>query len=218
MSSLQGKKILVTAGPTVEAIDPVRYITNRSTGKMGYAIAAALASCGAEVILVSGPTHLPVPQGVHRVDVVSAEDMYNAVMERFADSDGAVMCAAVADYTPAEVSDRKIKKGEGDMFIRLKRTIDIAAEAGRIKGDRLLVGFALETDNERANAEDKLCRKNLDFIILNSLRDDGAGFSVDTNKITIIDKSGRAEECPLESKQAAAERIAGRIGEWFDLR
>lgn len=216
--SLQGKKIIVTAGPTVEPIDPVRYISNHSTGKMGYAIAAALAARGAEVTLISGPTNLAAPEGVARIDVRTAEDMYDAVMARFGESDGGVMCAAVADYTPAEVSDTKIKKGDGEMFIRLKRTKDIAAEAGRLKSHRLLVGFALETDNEQDNAERKLQRKNLDFIVLNSLRDAGAGFSVDTNKITIIDASGNVEECPLETKQDAALRIAERICEWFDSR
>lgn len=218
MSSLSGKKIIVTAGPTVEPIDPVRFISNHSSGKMGYAIADALAKKGAEVILISGPTNLPAPERVQRIDVRLAEDMHNAVMERFGGSDGAVMCAAVADYTPTEVSDTKLKKSDGEMFIRLKRTKDIAAEAGRIKGDRLLVGFALETDNERCNAEGKLQRKNLDFIVLNSLRDAGAGFSVDTNKITIIESSGKSERFPLESKQAAAERIANRIEEWFESR
>lgn len=213
---LSGKYIIVTAGPTIEPIDPVRFLSNHSTGKMGYAIAGELARRGARVALVSGRTNLDAPAGTERVDVLSAEDMYRAVMERFPQADGAVMCAAVADYTPAEVSDTKIKKQDGDMVIRLKRTRDIAAEAGRVKGRRILVGFALETDHERENALGKLQRKNLDFIVLNSLRDAGAGFAGDTNKITVIDAAGKVSEYPLETKAAAAARIVDRMEEWFD--
>lgn len=214
---LSGKYIIVTAGPTIEPIDPVRFLSNHSTGKMGYAIAGELARRGARVALVSGRTNLDVPAGTERVDVLSAEDMYRAVMERFPQADGAVMCAAVADYTPAEVSDTKIKKQDGDMVIRLKRTRDIAAEAGRVKGRRILVGFALETDHERENALGKLQRKNLDFIVLNSLRDTGAGFAGDTNKITMIDAAGKVSEYPLETKAAAAARIVDHMEEWFAL-
>ena len=213
--SLQGRYLIVTAGPTIEPLDPVRFLSNHSSGKMGYAIAGALAARGAHVALVSGRTCLPTPAGTERIDVLSAEEMYRAVMERFPQADGAVMCAAVADYTPAEVSPTKIKKGDGEMVVRLKRTKDIAAEAGRVKGNRLLVGFALETDNERNNALDKMRRKNFDFIVLNSLRDKGAGFSGDTNKITVIDRQGHTDEYPLEAKTAAAERIAERIEAWF---
>ena len=213
---LSGKYIIVTAGPTIEPIGPVRFLSNHSTGKMGYAIAGELARRGARVALVSGRTNLDTPAGTERVDVLSAEDMYRAVMERFPQADGAVMCAAVADYTPAEVSDTKIKKQDGDMVIRLKRTRDIAAEAGRVKGRRILVGFALETDHERENALGKLQRKNLDFIVLNSLRDAGAGFAGDTNKITVIDAAGKVSEYPLETKAAAAARIVDRMEEWFD--
>ena len=214
---LSGKYIIVTAGPTIEPIDPVRFLSNHSTGKMGYAIAGELARRGARVALVSGRTNLDAPAGTERVDVLSAEDMYRAVMERFPQADGAVMCAAVADYTPAEVSDTKIKKQDGDMVIRLKRTRDIAAEAGRVKGRRILVGFALETDHERENALGKLQRKNLDFIVLNSLRDAGAGFAGDTNKITVIDAAGKVSEYPLETKAAAAARIVDHMEEWFAL-
>lgn len=198
--SLQGRYLIVTAGPTIEPLDPVRFLSNHSSGKMGYAIAGALAARGAHVALVSGRTCLPTPAGTERIDVLSAEEMYRAVMERFPQADGAVMCAAVADYTPAEVNPTKIKKGDGEMVVRLKRTKDIAAEAGRMKGHRLLVGFALETDNERNNALDKMRRKNFDFIVLNSLRDKGAGFSGDTNKITVIDRQGHTDEYPLEAK------------------
>lgn len=208
--SLQGKRFVVTAGATCEAIDPVRFITNGSTGKMGYAIAGELAARGAEVTLVSGRTALPAPEGVRRVDVVSAEDMYHSAVEAFAAADGAVMCAAVADYTPAEVSDVKIKKGEGDLVLRLKRTHDIAAELGRNKGNRVLVGFALESDNETVNAERKLHSKNFDFIVLNSLRDEGAGFGYDTNKISLIDRESR-EDLPLLQKTEVAAVIVDRI-------
>lgn len=214
-SALKGKRIIVTAGGTVEPIDPVRYISNHSTGKMGYAIAAGLAARGASVTLISAPVSLAAPRGVERVGVTSAQEMYDAFMERFGGSDGAVMCAAVADYTPVEASSSKIKKGDGEMVIRLKPTPDIAAEAGKVKGDRLLVGFALETDNERANAVSKMERKNFDFIVLNSLRDEGAGFGGDTNRITIIDRDGTGEEYPLESKASAAEHIIDKMEEFF---
>lgn len=208
--SLAGKHLLVTAGGTREAIDPVRFITNHSTGKMGYALAAELAERGARVTLISGPTGLEVPRGVERVDVVSAEEMYRAAVEHFAECDGAVMCAAVADYTPAVVADHKIKKSDDDMSIALKRTRDIAAELGRRKGGRLLVGFALETDHEEEHAEAKLQRKNFDFIVLNSLRDAGAGFGVDTNVVTLIDREGR-EALPLLPKREVAARIVDKI-------
>lgn len=214
-SSLAGRRLIVTAGATIEAIDPVRFISNHSTGKMGYAIAGSLAARGAEVTLVSGRTALPAPHGVERVDVLSAEDMYRAANERFADADGAVMCAAVADYTPCEVSDRKLKKGDDDLTLRLRRTKDIAAELGRVKGGRLLVGFALESHDAEANACDKLRRKGFDFIVLNSLQDKGAGFGVDTNKVTFIDTE-RKEELPLMSKSEVAERIADRIEKFFN--
>ena len=216
--SLAGKYLLVTAGPTIEPLDPVRFLSNHSTGKMGYAIAGELATRGARVALISGRTNLAAPAGVERIDVLSAEEMYRAVMERFPQADGAVMCAAVADYTPAQVSTTKLKKGEGDLVIRLKRTKDIAAEAGRTKGGRLLVGFALETDHERDNALDKMRRKHFDFIVLNSLRDPGAGFAGDSNKITLMDAQGGIDEYPLETKSAAAVRIADRIERWFSDR
>lgn len=213
--SLQGRKFLVTAGPTVEAIDPVRYISNHSTGKMGYAIAAELAARGAEVTLVSGPVSLPVPAGVRRVDVVSARQMFDAAVAAFADVDGAVMCAAVADYTPAHPEDAKIKR-KGDIALALQPTKDIAAELGRAKGEKLLIGFALETDNEEANAKGKLERKNLDYIVLNSLRDEGAGFGGDTNKITVIGRDGTESAYPLESKSEAASHIASLAENFFE--
>ena len=208
--SLEGKRYIVTAGATIEAIDPVRYITNHSTGKMGYAIAEELALRGAEVSLISGRTTLPTPKGVKRIDVLSAEDMYNAAVKEWKNADGGVMCAAVADYTPVTVAERKLKKSDDDMRIELKRTKDIAKELGASKGNRVLVGFALETDNEEANAEGKLQRKNFDFVVLNSLQDAGAGFRGDTNKVTLIDRNG-SEEHPLMSKRNVAKIIVDKI-------
>ena len=208
--TLTGKRVMVTAGATIEAIDPVRYISNHSTGKMGYAIADALAKRGAEVVLVSGKTALSTPQGVRRVDVCSAEDMYKAAAAEFEACDCAVMCAAVADYTPITVSESKIKKNDDTFSIELRKTKDIARELGKVKGTRKIVGFALETDNEQVNAEKKLAEKRLDMIVLNSLRDEGAGFGHDTNKVTFIDGASR-EELPLISKAEVAERIADRI-------
>lgn len=208
--TLHGKRFVVTAGATIEPIDPVRFISNHSSGKMGYAIAGELARRGAEVVLVSGRTTLGTPRGVQRVDVLSAAEMYDAAVAAFDESDGAVMCAAVADYTPETVSGTKLKKGDGDMLLRLRRTRDIAASLGARKGDRLLVGFALETDNEQANARNKLATKHFDFIVLNSLRDTGAGFRGDTNKVTLIDPD-TTEELPLLSKAETAARIADKI-------
>ena len=208
--SLSGKRYIVTAGATIEPIDPVRYITNHSTGKMGYAIAEELAQRGAEVKLISGRTTLPTPAGVERIDVLTAEDMYNAAVREWSNADGGVMCAAVADYTPMNVADQKLKKSDDDMSIALRRTKDIAKELGATKGDRTLVGFALETDNEEANAEGKLQRKNFDFVVLNSLQDAGAGFRGDTNKVTLIDRMGH-EEHPLMSKREVAAIIVDKI-------
>ena len=212
--TLRGKRFVVTAGATIEAIDPVRFISNHSSGKMGYAIAGELARRGAEVTLVSGRTALPAPQGVTRVDVLSAAEMYEAATAAFATADGAVMCAAVADYTPDRVAEHKLKKGDGDMTITLRRTRDIAAELGATKGNRLLVGFALETHDEEAHAQAKLTKKNFDFIVLNSLRDAGAGFRGDTNKVALIDRAGRTD-LPLLSKTEVAARIADKMESFF---
>ena len=209
--SLEGKRFLVTAGATIEPIDPVRFISNHSSGKMGYAVAEALAKRGAEVTLVSGRTAIDKPQGVEVVDVLSAEEMYRACVERFSEMDGAVMCAAVADYTPQVVATEKLKKGEGDMSIALKRTKDIAAELGRKKREgQMLVGFAMETENEEQNAAGKLVRKNLDFIVLNSLRREGAGFRGDTNIVSLIDSREKVD-LPLMSKSDVAEHIVDKI-------
>ena len=208
--TLSGKHFMVTAGATIEPIDPVRYISNHSSGKMGYAVAEELAARGARVTLISGRTALDTPKGVERVDVLSAEQMYNECVARFEQIDGAVMCAAVADYTPQSVASEKIKKTDGDMTIALKRTHDIAATLGRMKGHRVLVGFAMETQNEQANAESKLQRKNFDFIVLNSLRVEGAGFRGDTNVVSLIDAQQR-EDLPLMQKSEVAKHIVDKI-------
>ena len=208
--SLEGKHFLVTAGATIEPIDPVRFISNHSSGKMGYAVAEALAERGAKVTLVSGRTSLPTPDGVERVDVLSAEDMWQECVARFEGCDGAVMCAAVADYTPCVVAEQKLKKGDDDMKIELRRTKDIAATLGANKGGRLLVGFAMETEHEQEHAKAKLSRKNFDFIVLNSLREAGAGFRGDTNVVTLIDKDN-VEALPLMSKREVAHKIVDKI-------
>jgi phosphopantothenoylcysteine decarboxylase/phosphopantothenate--cysteine ligase len=209
---LNGKKALVSAGPTHEAIDPVRFIGNHSSGKMGYAIAEALHQLGADVTLVSGPTSLPTPNGVKRIDVVSAKDMLDACSLAFAEADITVMSAAVADYTPETVADRKIKKKDTHFTIALKKTTDILATLGaRKQAHQLLVGFALETDNELANAVGKLKKKNLDFIVLNSMQDKEAGFAGDRNKITIIDRNHQQITFPLKTKKEVAADICDFI-------
>lgn len=207
------KRALVTAGPTYEAIDPVRFIGNHSSGKMGYALAEALAQRGVQVILVSGPTALtPVHAGIERVCVTAAHEMYEAAMRYFPETDGAILCAAVADYTPAAPATKKIKRTPDTLSLELKPTVDIAAALGQQKrDDQFLIGFALETDNETANAQRKLLAKNLDCIVLNSLNDAGAGFGTDTNKITLIDRRNGLREYPLQSKQEAAEIIVDTL-------
>ncbi len=211
-SSMAGKKILITAGPTYEKIDPVRFIGNYSSGKMGYALAEECAARGAEVTLVSGPVNLSVNHpNINRIDVESAEQMYNACMSHYPTSDAGILCAAVADFTPECVADKKIKREKDDLTLNLKPTHDIAAALGKIKTDsQRLVGFALETNDETAHAQDKLKRKNFDFIVLNSLNDKGAGFRCDTNKITIID-STKAEEYPLKTKKEVAADIIDKL-------
>lgn len=209
---LQGVTVMVTAGPTVERIDPVRYISNDSTGKMGFALAEALAERGANVKLVSGPTALQtVHPGIERIDVQSAAAMYEAATTLFPQCHAAILCAAVADFTPENTSDTKIKRGADDMIIRLKPTQDIAATLGRTKrADQVLVGFALETHDAVEHAKDKLRRKNLDFIVLNSLADPGAGFGYDTNKVTLID-SDDCVELPLMAKTEVADHIVEQL-------
>jgi phosphopantothenoylcysteine decarboxylase/phosphopantothenate--cysteine ligase len=210
---LRGKKIIVTAGPTREAIDPVRYISNHSTGKMGIAIAKELVANGADVILVLGPVSIDIPRGVSVIPVSSASEMYKAVMDNFEDATGAVLTAAVADYTPEVTSSTKIKKSDNDMNLALVKTKDIAANVGQIKkADQFLVGFALETNDEINNAKNKLKSKNLDLIILNSLNDEGAGFGTDTNKITFISNT-ETTELPLKLKSDLAKDIVNKIKE-----
>jgi len=210
---LLNKHFLVTAGPTYERIDPVRFIGNYSSGKMGYAIANELANAGARVTLVSGPVHIRIenPQ-ISVIAVQSAAEMLDQCLQIFPRMDGAIMCAAVADFTPESVSEIKVKRGKDNLNILLKPTIDIAESLGRIKTkEQLLVGFALETNDELNNAFRKLKRKNLDFIVLNSMNDLGAGFDVDTNKITIIDKDNNQTFFELKSKNDVAIDIVTRI-------
>jgi len=210
---LKGRKALVTAGPTYEAIDPVRFIGNHSSGKMGLAIAEELKSRGADVTLITGPTPIKeTTNGLNRVHVTSAEEMYHACMKT--DYDVAVMAAAVADYTPIEVADKKIKKNGGEITLTLRKTKDILASLGKEKRDgQILIGFALETDNEQENAIKKLKEKNADLIILNSLKDEGAGFGHDTNKATFFFKDGREKAVPLKTKISLAKDIVDTITE-----
>ena len=220
--TLKGKHVLITAGPTQEAIDPVRYISNASTGKMGYALVRACLKRGAEVTLVSGPTHLSLKAWqafcpLNVVDVVSSADMCNATTQAFTQADIAILCAAVADFTPCHTADKKIKKQElsivnSQLSIELKTTTDIAATLGASKqAHQRLIGFALETHDEHANAERKLQTKNLDMIVLNSLQDKGAGFGVDTNKVTLLYANGTKKGLPLLLKQEVADTIIDSI-------
>lgn len=208
-----GKKVLITAGPTYEAIDPVRFIGNHSSGKMGFALAKVMANWGAEVFLISGPTELKLQHdSIHTIYVKSAEDMYQEVMCKYQMADILIMAAAVADYTPAEVSDQKLKKNDEDLKIELVRTKDILKELGSLKSNhQLLIGFALETNDELANAMKKLKEKNLDFIVLNSLKNKNAGFGFDTNQIQIIDKVGEITTFDVKLKQDVAFDIASKI-------
>ena len=210
---LKGRTALVTAGPTFEAIDPVRYIGNHSSGKMGYAIAEALAQLGASVNLVSGPTNLSISHpGIKITRTTSAEEMYEECLSLFPTSYITVLSAAVADYKPSIVAHQKIKKTGNAMTLELTLTKDIAVSLGELKKPgQLLVGFALETENEKANAKKKLVSKNFDLIVLNSLRDEGSGFAADTNKVTIIDKQNRSKEFPLKSKREVARDIVHAI-------
>jgi len=209
---LYNKKILITAGPTYEAIDPVRFIGNHSSGKMGFEIAKATANLGAEVILISGPTHQKTDNDAIKViSVVSANDMYEAVHAYFKNSDVAILSAAVADYKPKYVADKKIKKKDATLTLELEKTKDILASLGKIKKKQLLVGFALETNNEIENAIKKLKTKNLDLIVLNSLSDKGAGFGGNTNKVTLIDSEQNITNYNLKSKAEVAQDILGEI-------
>ena len=208
---LAGKKVLITAGPTQEAIDPVRFITNHSTGKMGYALAKEAAACGAEVTLISGPVALDTPLGVERVDVVSAQDMYDAVTARAADADIIIKSAAVADYRPITVAENKIKKTEGEASIALERTLDILGTLGsNKKAGQFLCGFSMETENMVENSKKKLEKKHLDMVVANNVKVEGAGFGVDTNVVTFITADG-ARELPLATKDEVAFEILKEI-------
>ncbi len=201
----EGKRVMITAGPTYEAIDPVRFIGNYSSGKMGYALAEAFKNHGATVTLISGPVSIDAPQGVKLVKVKTADEMYNACIDNFHDCEIAIMSAAVADYTPTVQFDKKVKREKGDIHLELKPTQDIAQNLGKLKNEKqILIGFALETDNELENAFAKLKKKNLDIIVLNSLRDEGAGFNFDTNKITIIDSNNNITKFELKTKKEIA--------------
>ena len=213
---LSGKKVLITAGPTHEAIDPVRFLGNRSTGTMGFELAKKAANLGANVILISGPTHLHIDHNnIQLIRVTSAQEMYEACHEHYADTDIAICAAAVADYRPKTIATEKVKKKDGELFIELERTPDILMSLGETKKNQFLVGFALETQNELENAKGKLKRKHLDGIVLNSLKDDGAGFGGTTNKITFIDKNSEIKTFDLKTKSEVAsdiwEEIISRI-------
>ena len=210
---LAGKRIMITAGPTFERIDAVRFVGNYSSGKMGFALAGECARRGADVTLIAGPVALKEGRGIRRIDVESCDQMYRAAVSEFGGCDAAILCAAVADFRPDSVADSKIKRGDSDLVLRLKPTHDIASELGRMKkpGQRL-VGFALETDDEQAHAMGKLERKNLDFIVLNSLRNKGTCFRSDENQVCILTREGMTEY-PKKSKEGVAEDIIGRLAE-----
>ena len=211
--SLLGKRILITAGPTYEKIDPVRFVGNYSTGKMGFALAEVCAQQGAEVCLIAGPVQLKTKhQNIERIDVESAEEMYSAVMSRFYGMDGAILCAAGADFTALDVATVKLKRESENLVLELKPTLDIAAAVGEMKLEsQFLIGFALETNNEEANAASKMERKNFDFIVLNSLQDAQAGFGYDTNKISILFRSGDKKKFELKNKTSVAQDIVSEI-------
>ena len=209
---LKGTSIVVTAGPTVESIDPMRYITNRSTGKMGYSIAKEAIERGADVTLITGPTNLTPPQNLKKlIKIESANDMYEAVLENLEENDVVIKSAAVADYKPKNYSNKKIKKSDEDLFIQLDRNKDIAQEIGKIKNNKILVGFAAETNDLIENASLKIKKKNLDFIVANDLTKEGAGFGVDTNIVKIIDKNGNITEYPKMKKDEVANVILDKI-------
>lgn len=208
---LEGIRMIVTAGPTRESIDPVRYISNHSSGKMGYAVARAAHERGADVLLVSGPVGIECPEGVKLVSTATAEEMCKAVLENFGNCDVVVMAAAVADYRPAEVSGTKIKKNDDEMVLRLVKTPDILKKLGTIKGNRILVGFSAETDHLMDNAAKKLESKNLDMIVANDVTMEGAGFGTDTNIIKMIKRDGTVIDLPLMSKLEAAHRILDEV-------
>ncbi|MGX1193994.1 bifunctional phosphopantothenoylcysteine decarboxylase/phosphopantothenate--cysteine ligase CoaBC [Metabacillus sp. SLBN-84] len=208
---LKGKKMIITAGPTREKADPVRFFSNSSTGKMGYALAAAAKDMGADVTLISGPVSLTPPQGVETVNVETAEDMFQETVKRFSESDIVIKSAAVADYRPRLVSDQKMKKQDGDLVIEFERTKDILKELGERKDHQILVGFAAETDHVEDYALRKLEKKNLDMIVANNVNQDGAGFGTDTNIVTIFKRGGEKRELPVMSKEEVSKNILREI-------
>ena len=214
---LKNKRILITAGPTYESIDPVRFIGNHSSGKMGFDIANEAANKGAEVILISGPTHLNLQNSsIKLIRVKSAEQMYNACHEYYNEVDVAIAAAAVADYRPKNVANQKIKKKESTLFIELEKTKDILASLGELKKHQFLIGFALETENEIEHAKQKIQKKNLDLIVLNSLNDEGAGFGQPTNKVTFISKNFDIEPKELKSKEEVAQDIINKVIQFYN--
>lgn len=208
---LQGETVLVSAGPTCEDLDPVRFITNRSSGKMGYAVAEAAAKRGAKVILISGPVILETPAGVERVDVRTAEEMHRAVGDRFSEASITILAAAVSDYRPAELRAQKIKKGNAPLAISLEPTTDILAEVAKRKGQKIVVGFAAETDHVAENARKKLVSKNADLIVANDVTAEGAGFDHDTNVVTLFSRDGRDLALPKMPKSEVAERVLDEV-------
>jgi len=214
-NDLKGKKVLITAGPTRESLDPVRFITNHSSGKMGYSLATAALERGAKVTLISGPTNLCPPKGVKLIKINTTLEMYDAVMNNYIEQNIIIKSAAVADYRPETVSTSKIKKTEGNLTLKLVRNPDILKELGRLKEDRVLVGFAAESDNVIENAKGKIKRKNLDFIVANDITEEGAGFGIDTNIVSIIDKSDKIEKIEKCSKIQIAHRILDKANKFI---
>ena len=215
---MEGKRVLITAGPTYEKIDPVRFIGNYSSGKMGFALAEECARRGAEVTLVAGPVSLKCSEAIHRIDVESCEEMYQAATEAFKGSDAAILCAAVADFRPATQATQKIKREKDDLVLRLEPTHDIAAALGKMKRPgQVLVGFALETNDEESNAKKKLEKKNLDFIVLNSLQNKGTCFQSDENQISIISKEGQ-RDYEKKAKQEVAKDIISEMERFLKLK
>lgn len=215
---LAKKKVMITAGPTYEKLDPVRFIGNYSSGKMGFALAEACAKAGAEVTLIAGPVSLTTTHpAIRRIDVESADEMYEAAVAAFAESDAAIMCAAVADYRPATCCEEKMKRTADDLTLQLVPNRDIAAALGAMKRDnQTLVGFALETNDEQANAHKKLEKKNLDFVVLNSLQNEGAGFRHDTNQVTIIERNGSHTDYPCKAKSEVARDIVAKLAQYIN--
>lgn len=208
---LEGRSILVTAGRTEEPLDPIRYLTNRSSGKMGYAMAEDAQKRGAKVTLISGPSNLPVPAGVDFIRVRKAEEMYSAVKSHFGKADVLIMAAAVSDFVPSIVSKEKIKRKDEELLVKLKPSVDILKEMGKRKKERILVGFSLETEDEIKNSKRKLVEKNLDLIVVNNPNVPSAGFEVDTNQVILIDKRGKVEKLPLLSKKEVAEKVLDKV-------